>query len=136
MMRGLGYPTSGQVLGRVMVSNGSPGAYGYFFGGESQGALSSTAAAATYAPLASPALTGTPTAPTPAAGDNSTKIATTAFVTSTCMWTTFPTTSGTGNTLSSTTNKATLWKVWLPAPCSTSAVTYDIGHGGQHVEHL
>lgn len=32
------------------------------------------------APLASPALTGTPTAPTPAAGDNSTKLATTAFV--------------------------------------------------------
>lgn len=34
----------------------------------------------TYAPLASPALTGTPTAPTPTAGDNSTKLATTAFV--------------------------------------------------------
>jgi len=34
------------------------------------------------APLASPAFTGTPTAPTPAAGDNSTKIATTAFVAS------------------------------------------------------
>ena len=32
------------------------------------------------APLASPALTGTPTAPTPDAGDSSTKIATTAFV--------------------------------------------------------
>ena len=32
------------------------------------------------APLASPAFTGTPTAPTPASGDNSTKIATTAFV--------------------------------------------------------
>jgi hypothetical protein len=32
------------------------------------------------APLASPALTGTPTAPTPSTGDNSTKIATTAFV--------------------------------------------------------
>lgn len=32
------------------------------------------------APLASPALTGTPTAPTPAVGDNSTQIATTAFV--------------------------------------------------------
>jgi hypothetical protein len=31
------------------------------------------------APLASPALTGTPTAPTPSAGDNSTKLATTAF---------------------------------------------------------
>ena len=34
------------------------------------------------APLASPALTGTPTAPTPAPGNNSTAIATTAFVTS------------------------------------------------------
>ncbi len=34
----------------------------------------------TKAPLASPALTGTPTAPTATAGDNSTKIATTAFV--------------------------------------------------------
>lgn len=33
-----------------------------------------------YAPLASPAFTGEPTAPTPAAGDDSTKIATTAFV--------------------------------------------------------
>lgn len=32
------------------------------------------------APLNSPALTGTPTAPTPTAGDSSTKIATTAFV--------------------------------------------------------
>lgn len=34
----------------------------------------------TFAKLDSPALTGTPTAPTPAADDNSTKIATTAFV--------------------------------------------------------
>lgn len=39
-----------------------------------------TAALATKAPLASPALTGTPTAPTPTTNDNSTKIATTAFV--------------------------------------------------------
>lgn len=36
----------------------------------------------TYAPKASPALTGTPTAPTATAGTNSTQIATTAFVTS------------------------------------------------------
>jgi hypothetical protein len=34
----------------------------------------------TRAPLASPALTGTPTAPTPATADNSTNISTTAFV--------------------------------------------------------
>lgn len=33
-----------------------------------------------YAPLASPTFTGTPTAPTPAADDDSTKIATTAYV--------------------------------------------------------
>ncbi|MGZ4530821.1 MAG: hypothetical protein ACXVXP_00545 [Mycobacteriaceae bacterium] len=39
------------------------------------------AAEALLAPLASPALTGTPTAPTPTNGDSSTKIATTAFVT-------------------------------------------------------
>jgi|SRR5262252_2818921 len=47
------------------------------------GAVTLTAADVTGAggaPLASPALTGTPTAPTPTAGDNSTKIATTAFV--------------------------------------------------------
>ena len=37
-------------------------------------------AAATYAPLVSPALTGTPTAPTQTSTDNSTKLATTAFV--------------------------------------------------------
>ena len=36
--------------------------------------------AALYAPLASPALTGTPTAPTPTQGDNDTSIATTEFV--------------------------------------------------------
>lgn len=39
------------------------------------------AAAALLAPLASPPLTGTPTAPTPAAGNSSTQIATTAFIT-------------------------------------------------------
>lgn len=33
-----------------------------------------------YAPLASPTFTGNPTAPTPAAGDNDTSVATTAFV--------------------------------------------------------
>ena len=37
-------------------------------------------ASAGYAPLASPALTGTPTAPTATAGTNTTQIATTAFV--------------------------------------------------------
>lgn len=50
------------------------------------GVLDSARAAAidglsgTYAPLASPAFTGSPNAPTPSAGDNSTKLATTAYL--------------------------------------------------------
>lgn len=43
--------------------------------------LNPTIDAPSFAPLASPALTGNPTAPTPTAGDSDTSIATTAFVT-------------------------------------------------------
>lgn len=42
--------------------------------------LGTTTAASTYAPLASPALTGTPTAPTATAGTSTTQVATTEFV--------------------------------------------------------
>jgi len=42
--------------------------------------LATATASSTYAPLASPALTGTPTAPTAAAGTSTTQVATTAFV--------------------------------------------------------
>jgi hypothetical protein len=42
--------------------------------------LTTSAASSTYAPLANPALTGTPTAPTRITSDNSTAIATTAYV--------------------------------------------------------
>jgi hypothetical protein len=42
--------------------------------------LGTTTAASTYAPIASPALTGVPTAPTAAANTNTTQIATTAYV--------------------------------------------------------
>jgi hypothetical protein len=49
-------------------------------GDDANYAATITALLALKAPLASPALTGTPTAPTVAGGDNSTKIATTAFV--------------------------------------------------------
>jgi len=42
--------------------------------------LATATASSTYAPLASPALTGTPTAPTATAGTNTTQVATTAFV--------------------------------------------------------
>ena len=46
------------------------------------GALQASTAAATYSPLASPALTGTPTAPTASHGTSTTQLATTAFVAS------------------------------------------------------
>ena len=42
--------------------------------------LATSTASSTYAPLASPALTGVPTAPTATAGTNTTQIATTAYV--------------------------------------------------------
>jgi hypothetical protein len=42
--------------------------------------LATATASSTYAPLASPALTGIPTAPTATAGTNTTQVATTAFV--------------------------------------------------------
>lgn len=48
-----------------------------------------TAALAALAPLASPAFTGSPTAPTQTAGDNSTNLATTAFVANAHQPTTF-----------------------------------------------
>ena len=44
------------------------------------GANTFTLDTTTYAPLASPTFTGTPAAPTPSANDNSTKLATTAYV--------------------------------------------------------
>ena len=54
-------------------------AYGWGNHG-SAGYLTTSSAASTYAPLASPALTGTPTAPTAGSTTNTTQIATTAFV--------------------------------------------------------
>lgn len=45
----------------------------------------------------------------------------------TCQWLTFPTTSGTGDALSGTGNRATIWKVWLGTPCVTTGVTYAVG---------
>jgi len=92
-------PTGAQVIGRAESTNSGAGTYGVRAGLEAPvmaGAVSSVfgrtgavvAGSGDYsvsqvtgaAPLASPALTGTPTAPTASAGDNSTKVATTAYV--------------------------------------------------------
>lgn len=96
---GSSYPSSGQVLGRVLSTNSGSGTYTVLLGADvlaGGGGVSSvfgrngavTAGSGDYsvgqvsgaAPLASPAFTGTPTAPTPSTSDNSTKVATTAYV--------------------------------------------------------
>jgi hypothetical protein len=98
---GATYPGSGQVLGRVLSTNSAAGTYAMLVSGPdlqapSQGAVSSifgrtgsiTAQSGDYnvtqitgaAPLASPIFTGTPTGPSPAWGDNSNSLATTAWV--------------------------------------------------------
>lgn len=98
---GSAYPSSGQVLGRMLSTNSAAGNYGMTVGGEVQASSGSaavtsvfgrngtvTAASGDYsvgqvtgaAPLASPTFTGTPAAPTPVTSDNTTRLATTAYV--------------------------------------------------------
>jgi hypothetical protein len=73
-----GYGTgSGNVSG---PSSSGSGNVATFNGTNGKTIQDSGTAMSSLAPLASPALTGTPTAPTASAGDNSTKIATTAYV--------------------------------------------------------
>jgi len=89
-----------------------------------------------FAPITSPALTRTPTAPTPGSSDSSTKIATTAYVQgqgyltavgpSTAMWFTQPQVS-TAISFSSTANKALIWGAALTYPLKTSTIAYYVG---------
>ena len=60
--------------------NSTSGVLRIYVNGAWENAVSADILAASYAPLASPALTGTPTAPTATTGTNTTQIATTAFV--------------------------------------------------------
>ncbi len=144
---GSSYPSGGQILGRVLSTNASAGTYVMLGGGEAQaggsGAVSSVfgrtgavaASSGDYsvsqvtgaAPLASPTFTGTPAAPTPASSDNSTKIATTAYVQAqTCpIWFTTPNAASTVS-FTTTANKAALWGVVLYCNLSTTQVTYDV----------
>lgn len=93
-----------------------------------------TVDAANYALLNSPALTGTPTAPTATGGTNTTQIATTAFVTSAV--------SGAGFTAASTTEVLTgtnttkgatpdaIAAIWEQGADVASAGTVSLGEGG------
>jgi hypothetical protein len=91
---GPGSSTSGDIAtfngttGKIIQDSGKSHSTDGTFAGNSDALIPTQKAVKTYvdtadalkAPLASPALTGTPTAPTPTANDNSTKIATTAYV--------------------------------------------------------
>ena len=143
---GASYPTTGQVLGRVFSTNAAAGTFAMLVVPEVQGGGSAVtsafgrtgavvAASGDYAvaqvtgaaPLGSPALTGTPTAPTAAASDNSTKIATTAYVQAqTCpIWLTTPNAASTVSFIT-TANKAATWGIVLSCNLSTTQVTYDV----------
>ena len=67
----------------TLTGTGASGSWGISITGTAEKAIadaSGNTITSTYAPLTSPALTGTPTAPTAADGTNTTQIATTAFV--------------------------------------------------------
>ena len=83
----LGTGTVGSGVKPIYLNAGSPVASGSTVGNANRpiymngGTLSQCSIdLSTLAPKASPALTGTPTAPTPSTSDNSTRVATTAFV--------------------------------------------------------
>ena len=76
------------------------------------------------APLASPALTGTPTAPTAAANTNTTQLATTAFVTSALASSGLPSQSGNSGKFLTTNGTTTSW-----ASTGSSGVPYSGASG-------
>jgi hypothetical protein len=77
------------------------------------------------------AVAGALTAPTPSAGDNSTKVATTAFVqgqTAGIPWLTVARAgANSGVTFSTSTNQAYLWGTVLAFPVTTTQITYYVG---------
>jgi hypothetical protein len=78
-----------------------------------------------FAPIASPAFTGNPTAPTPATSDNDTSIATTAYVKAQAFGDRYLTTSTTSNTISNTTKTFTIGTGLSYTPTQNITISYD-----------
>jgi hypothetical protein len=98
--------------------------------------LSTSVAASTYAPLASPALIGAPTAPTAASGTNTTQIATTAFVLANSAPTVSPAFTGTPTapTAATGTNTSQLATTqFVNATAFSSALPNQTGNAGKFV---
>jgi hypothetical protein len=109
-------PAASSLSGTVAVANGGTGATtltGYLKGnGTSAMTASSTIPVSDVsgaAPLASPALTGTPTAPTATSGTNTTQVATTAFVTSALSSSGLPSQSGNNGKFLTTNGSSASW---------------------------
>ena len=68
----------------------------------------------------SPALTGTPTGPTPTIGDNSTKLATTAFVFNAALTSTLPGQTGNAGKFLQTDGTNASWQFTLPTQTGNS----------------
>ena len=71
---------NGQVLSSIMAGKQTKITSSGVLKGDGNGSVTAAAANSDYLPAASPAMTGTPTAPTAAKGTNTTQVATTAFV--------------------------------------------------------
>lgn len=105
----------------VALFNGATGKVIKDSGVQISALATNASVAATYAPLASPALTGNPTAPTPSPGDNDTSIATTAFVTAAVI-------AGSGRLLN--TQSFTSSGTYTPTSGTTRIIVEVLGGGG------
>ena len=122
-------------LGTVPVANGGTGATtltGYVKG---TGTTAMTASATIpvsdvsgAAPLASPALTGTPTAPTATSGTNTTQVATTAFVTSALSSSSLPSQSGNNGKFLTTNGSTASWASSAGVPYSGATGAVNLGN--------
>jgi hypothetical protein len=127
--------TATNVTGTVAVANGGTGATtltGYIKGnGASAMTASSTIPVSDIsgaAPLASPALTGTPTAPTAAANTNTTQVATTAFVTTALSSAGLPSQSGNNGKFLTTNGSTASWASSAGVPYSGASGAVNLGN--------
>jgi hypothetical protein len=123
------------LTGTLAVANGGTGATtltGYLKGnGSSAMTASSTIPVSDVsgaAPLASPALTGTPTAPTAAANTNTTQVATTAFVTTALSSAGLPSQSGNNGKFLTTNGSTASWASSAGVPYSGASGAVNLGN--------
>ena len=113
----------------IDTSDPSKGFYQYIYEGSSWISLGTTVVdLSSYAPLASPALTGTPTAPTATAGTNTTQIATTAFVKGEIGNATITISKNNTTVDSFTTNASSNKTINIAVPTKVSELTNDSGY--------